>query len=121
MEPIDRPESKLSAALPIGSAYRYGAKFLQLEEDTVEFESEGQKYEVRWLGFGYSLLTPVEMSAECGTPEEENGEIAYRNVAEAGKEEKLEGWYRDEKAIAAPFIVWNGEANIYLNKPAVVV
>ena len=118
----EKIEPKYLEQLPIGSAYREGVRFLELEDTPVEFyENEGQEYEVRWLGFGYSLVTPVEMSAECGTLEEENGEWVLKNVAEPGEEEKLRGWYKEEKKIAAPFIVWNGEANVYLNREAEVV
>jgi len=113
-------EPKDQDQLPLGSAYRSEVRFLELDEEgTIEFyENEGQKYEVRWLGFGYSLVTPVEMSAECGTPEEENGEIAYKGV---GNPAKWEPWYRELKTVSTPFIVWNGEENAYTNRLPEVV
>ena len=112
--------------IPSGPALTAGgfvnpAKFLQLEEETVQFVlPEGQEYEVRWLGFGYFLVTPLGMAEQCGTEEEVEYDF-YQKEYEPGKFRKEARLYPSEKYITPPFIMWNGEDNEYTyNKPEVV-
>ena len=103
-----------SGYIPCGPAYTGGAKFLQLEEETVEFyERKGQKFEVRWLGFGYFLVTPVGMAEQCGTEEEIEPPPTFSKEYAPGKFRNESGCYPLEKWIEAPFIVYNTEEQIY--------
>ncbi len=110
----EKIENQTSGYFPCGPAVTEGANFLELEEETVEFRKrEGQKFEVRWLGFWYFLVTPAEMAEQCGTEEELEAPPTREVEYEPGKFRIESGGYPVERWIEKPFIVYNTEMQVY--------
>ena len=103
--------------IPCGTAYRSSMKFLELEEPLEVLTAPEKKHsaivngmpvEIRWLGHGYFLATPVGMAETCGTENE-------------GHHCKASGQFIENEVWPAPFILMMNENMILQNQEPLAV